>query len=92
MSTTCPKNYLGTCNTIWSNVEGILDEEIVKRLVLGDCYAQHAAWDYCGYVWFDPDSETWYEDIWVHGNRVETLAGDSPTNVIAKALASYGVR
>jgi hypothetical protein len=78
-------------STLWSNIEGILDLEVEERLKKGDCVAQHAAWNYCGWVWYDPDTETWYEEIWRYQSRVETLTGDSATNVIAKALAGYGV-
>jgi hypothetical protein len=92
MSVTKPVNYLGTHNTLWSNAEGILDTEIEERLRLGDCHALHAAWDYAGYVWFDPSNDTWYEEIWRYRAVVDTLSGDSATNVIAKAIASYGVR
>jgi hypothetical protein len=91
MTATKPGKYLGTFNTIWSNFEGILDEEVVKLLEVGDCHALHAAWDYAGYVWFDPDSQTWYEEIWRYGDRLSTISGDSPTNVIAQAMAGYGV-
>jgi hypothetical protein len=92
MSITKPAHYLGTHNTLWSNAEGLLDTEIEERLRLGDCYALHAAWEYAGYVWFDPSSDTWHEEIWRYRAVVETLSGDSATNVIAKAIASYGVR
>jgi hypothetical protein len=91
MSTIRPDNYLGTDRTIWSNFDCVLDEQVEERLKLGDCYAQHAAFNYNGSIWFDPDTETWYEDVWVFGSKVGTITGDSATNVIAKTLAKYGV-
>jgi hypothetical protein len=91
MTTTRPDNYLGVFNSIWSNAEGVLNLEIEERLKQGDCYASHAAWDYNGSVWFDPDTEVWYEEIWKYGTRVDTITGDSATNVIAKTLARHGV-
>lgn len=87
-----PDNYIGTNKTIWSNIEGILDLEVEERLRKGDCYASHAAWDYNGSVWFNPGTETWYEEIWRYGSPVETITGDSATNVIAQTIAKYGVR
>jgi hypothetical protein len=91
MSTIRPDNYLGTDRTIWSNFDGVLDMAVEERLKEGDCYASHAAWNYNGSVWFDPDTETWYEEIWQYGDRVDTITGDSATNVIAKTMARYGV-
>jgi hypothetical protein len=91
MTATRPDNYLGTGRSIWSNIEGILDLEVEERLRQGDCYAAHAAWDYNGSVWFDPDTDTWYEEVWRYGSCIDTITGDSATNVIAKTLARYGV-
>lgn len=81
-----------TSQALWSNLDGILDLQVEERLKQGDCYSQHAAWNYCGWVWFDPDTETWYEEVWRCGSRIATITGDSATNVIAKALASYGMQ
>jgi hypothetical protein len=92
MNVTKPEPYLGTHNTLWSNMEGLLDLEIEERLRLGDCHALHAAWNYAGYVWFDPSTDAWYEEIWVHGSPVDTISGDSATNVIAQTLAKHGMR
>ena len=89
MNAVRPDNYLG--NSVWSNYDGVLDVVVEERLKMGDCYAHHTAWDYCGSVWFDPSTETWYEEIWQYQNMVATLSGDSATNVIAQAIAGYGV-
>lgn len=91
MTTTRPDKDLGLGHAVWSNFDGVLDTEVEERLKKGDCYAAHAAWDYNGSVWFDPDTDTWHEQIWVYGSPVETITGDSATNVIAKTLAKYGV-
>jgi hypothetical protein len=86
-----PDNYLGVTRTLWSNLEGVLDTEIEKLLSAGDCYAGHSAWNYHGSVWYDPDTDTWYEQVRVYGRLVDTFTGDSATNVIAQTLARYGV-
>jgi hypothetical protein len=87
MTATRPDSYLGT--SIWSNIEGVLDLEVEERLKRGDA---HAAWEYNGSVWFDPDTDTWHEEVWRYGSCIDTITGDSATNVIAKTLARYGMR
>ena len=89
---TKPAFYLGSVNSLWANIDCVLDTEVEERLKAGDCYAQHAAWDYCGLVWFDPSTDMWYEEVWQFLKMIDTLSGDSATNVIAQAIATYGVR
>jgi hypothetical protein len=89
-----PRHFFIDAIGIEANVDADTTKDYVtieERLKQGDCYADHAAWEYNGKVWFDPDSDTWYEQIWRYGNLIGTITGDSATNVIAQALARYGV-
>ena len=55
----------GELDTVYSNFDHLLDEEIAKQLESnsGKVYAQHAAWDFCGYIWHDDGK--WYDETLV---------------------------
>ena len=77
-------------HAVYSNFDHELDAEVVKDLMSSpdECYAQHAAWNFCGYVWFD--GKTWHEDVWVHGNLVQTLSNTDLPALIASVNNEYG--
>jgi len=73
---------------VYSNFDHSLNAEVVKELETGDKFAQHSAWNFCGYVY--KDQSGWHEEVWRHGSTVETLSGDSVENVIQQANSEYG--
>lgn len=86
MSATKPA--LPTQDAVYSNLNHELDEAVVAELEAdSDFYAQHSAWDFCGYVWFDG---RWHEEAWVHGERVATYDGDTVMAVISDANYHHG--
>ena len=64
-----------------------LTEEQVKA---SGMYHQHAAYDFCGYVWFDPEKQQFIEQIWIYRNITNVLYGKTLDEVIQKAVNLYG--
>lgn len=90
MTLSPPSRDLG--ESVYSNLSNELDDNVVGELEKGDCYAQHAAWDYNGTVWFDVATATWYEDIWRYQVMVEQFTADTIMGVIQQAIDEYGGR
>lgn len=75
-------------DAVYSNYDHALDTEVLKELESGQLFAQHAAWDFCGYVY--KDESGWHDEIWRHGSPIETIDGESAEEAIRKANEKYG--
>lgn len=51
-----------TEDEVYSNVDHVLNQDVVKELEAGTKQAQHAAYDFCGYVYKDENG--WHEEVW----------------------------
>ncbi len=78
-------------DTVYSNFDHVLDATVVCELkaAAGEVYAQHAAYNFCGFVWLLPDGR-WVNQIWRHGTPVDDIYGNSIESVIEVANNSYG--
>lgn len=82
-----PSRELGT---VYSNYDHELDGEIASVLERdGELYGQHAAWDFCGWVWRLPDGR-WVDQVWRYGAPVEDVIGETLQEVIDEANDRWG--
>ncbi len=74
---------------VYSNVdhEFALTEEEIKQ---SNEHHQHAAWDFCGYVWYDAEEQLFIEEIWIYHNLEVTLYQKELKDLIELANATYG--
>jgi len=79
-----------TKESIYSNFDHELDNKVVKLVEThpNKLYAQHAAWNFCGYVWFN--GQQWKEEVWQWNSPVEILVADTIKNLIDSVNAQYG--
>lgn len=79
-----------TEDPVYSNIDHELDEEVVKDLkeFPNKRYAQHAAYNFCGYIWFN--GEVFIEEIWVYHKKVEVLENKYILELIREANNEYG--
>ena len=79
-------NYLGE---VYSNFDHKLEDDVVEKLKgTENSFAQHSAWGFCGYVYFQGDK--WHEDVWRNNIFRQTIDGDSAIEVIEQAIDKYG--
>jgi hypothetical protein len=78
--------------TVYSNIDHDLDDNVVGELEKGDCFARHAAWDFNGSIWFDVATATWYEDIWRYKMHTDQFTAATIMGVIEQANDEYGSR
>lgn len=84
-----PKRPLKEGETVYSNFDhcyGMTEEQVKDS----DMHHQHAAYNFCGYVWFDPEKQQFVEEINVYRNVVNTLYGKTLDEVIQEAIMLYG--
>ena len=91
MSETRIRPLTETGKAAYSNFDHCLDTEIVAQLESnpGKVCAQHAAWNFCGYIWRLPDG-CWVDQVWVYNNPVQDIIGGSIEDVIERANVGYG--
>ncbi len=85
-----PKDLPKTNPSVFSNFDHTIHSESLKLVEAGTHQGQHAAWDFCGWVWYDVDKKKWFEEIWRHAAHVETLEGDTFREVIDEAIDRFG--
>jgi hypothetical protein len=72
----------------YSNFDHTLDESAEELLREGKTLMQHAAWNFCGWVWFKDGM--FYEAIMQYRVLMETLSDPTLMEVIRKANEKYG--
>jgi len=65
-----PKTAEETAEPVYSNVNHELDEAVKSQLQVNPniLYAQHSAWNFCGYIWYDGNK--WKEEVWQYKSPV----------------------
>lgn len=80
-----------TDDPLYSNMDHCLDDAVVLALsnAPGRLCAQHAAWNFCGYVWQLQDGR-WVDQVWRYNAPVADVYGDSLEEVIEEVNDTYG--
>ena len=71
-----------------SNMDHRIDEGFEDNLRTKKFYGQHAAYDFCGYVWFD--GKKFHEEVWVYNSHVNTISADSLQEIMEDVNEQYG--
>ena len=71
-----------------SNCDHTIDRGLAKRLRGGRVFAQHSAWNFCGYVWFE--NGQYHEEVMVHHQYQETIHAKSLKELMQKVNDIYG--
>jgi len=81
---------LAETHTVYSNFDHDLDNEVVEILKANpnELCAQHAAWNFCGFIWFD--GEMWWEEVRVYGSRAGTHSSNDLPMLIEHINNEYG--
>jgi len=76
--------------SVYSNLNHTLDKNIVKLLRenANILYAQHAAWNFCGYIWFD--SKEFKEEVWQYKFLTSVHSNKDIRGLIAEVVGTYG--
>lgn len=78
-----------TSEAVYSNFDHVLEAGVEAELLADSTlYAQHAAWDFCGYVWHA--AGVWHNEVWRWNSPVEVLTDESCAAVIAQANDKWG--
>jgi hypothetical protein len=75
---------------VMTNLDHCIDRSIAARLQAEEVYAAYAAYNFCGYVWWDRGGHRWLCEIWRYKQHVDTVAGDSLEEIMAEASDTYG--
>lgn len=80
-----------TDDAVYSNIDPGIDVAVMRALTdaPGELCAQHAAWNFCGYIWQLPDGR-WVDQVWRHNAPVADVIGDDLEEVIAEVNDNYG--
>ena len=80
----------GECgNAVYNNIDHVQelsDEDVIKS----GLYHQHAAWNFCGWVWYDKEEEVFKEEVWEYYSLVDTISAATIKSLIDKVNAEHG--
>ncbi len=73
-----------------SNLDGTVDEGLAEALQVkpATVNAQHSAWNFCGYVWFEGGK--FREQVWQYHSPIEEFEADTLEELMGKANDNYG--
>ena len=76
--------------TLMSNFDNKIEEAIAEKLrTTQKVFAQYAGWNFCGYVWWGMEEQTFFCEIWVFGEPVEIIRG-TLQEIMDEASNKYG--
>lgn len=80
-----------TDEAVYSNFDHALIDSVVDQLRADPetLWAQHAAWGFCGYVWFTSDGQ-WREQVWVYQSPIAEYSDADLSSLIAHVIDIHG--
>lgn len=83
----CP--YDAGVGEVMSNFDHSVDPE-AERLLSGDAYGRHSAWNFNARVWLDKSSGEYKSEVWQHGAPVKVLSAPTLKEVMHTANDQFG--
>lgn len=73
-----------------SNFEHTIDDNLAQILRDGEdkLFAQHSAWDFCGYVWYS--NGIYHEQIWRYKSPIDEIEAETLEDLMEEANSRYG--
>ncbi len=71
-----------------SNFDLSIDDGLAMTLAHGEVVSQHAAWNFCGYV-FHNDGK-FFEEVWIDNAHVATHAADNLEDLMRVVNEEFG--
>lgn len=82
------KSFTYLAESVMSNADHTIEEDVAKELKKGSFYAQYAGWNFCGYVWWNENK--WSCEIWQYNSHIDTVQGDTLQEIMDKVSEEYG--
>jgi len=76
-------------NTVYSNLnrhQDLSDEEVKESGLTH----QHAAYDFCGYVWYDKKEGVFREEVWRYHSLADTKSATTIKELVEMVNDEYG--
>lgn len=85
-----PEGIESTQEPIYSNFDHCIDSEVEEELKINPnkLYAQHATWNFCGYIYFT--GSFWVEEIWRYNVCIATYQDKDLAILICTVNAEHG--
>ncbi len=77
--------------TVYSNLTQEIDTEVEERARHKGTIVMHAAYDFCGYLQYDPVKCLWTETVWVHRKVVGVYQDACLSDLLRTVCSEYGV-
>lgn len=73
-----------------TNFDGSIDEGLTEALRAEPAMvcAQHSAWNFCGYVWFE--NGKYREQVWRYHSPIDEIEADTLKELMEEVNAEYG--
>lgn len=76
-------------DSVMSNFDHEIDPKGLERLKVEKVYGQYAGWNFCGYVWWDAEAETFKCEVLQYHEPQEIVEG-SPQEIMDAVCAKWG--
>ena len=75
---------------VMSNMDHAIDAGVARQLKRrpGAVFAQHAAWNFCGYVWYQ--DSVFMEEVWVFNKYQATYGAETLDKLMRDVNEVYG--
>lgn len=73
-----------------SNFDHTIESWAEDRLCQEEVYAQYSGWEFCGYVWYDRDSELFKCEVWRYNVPVQIYEADNLLGIMSDVSSDWG--
>lgn len=84
-----PKTYTSSGETVMSNFDHDIDEQLAKSLKTRKEYDQYSGWNFCGYVWWDRKAKTYKCEVW-HYNVPQKVYSGTLEQIMENVCQEWG--
>lgn len=88
MSVTTDNTFTELQETVMSNSDHTIENDVVEKLKTGKFYSQYAGWNFCGYVYWNKDK--WSCEVWTYHSHVKTIHGNTLQEIMDEVSEEYG--
>lgn len=85
---TNPEHLRELDDSVYNNFDHVMDRDVVEQLKAGDCRAQHAAWNFCAWVWFEDGRYKSY--VMRHHYHVGTYDNENIDDLVRHVNERFG--
>ena len=75
---------------VMTNFDHSIDRDVEARLKDQATFAQYSGWNFCGFVWYDPQHNKYRCEVWVYGTPNKIVEAETLDKMMKLISDEFG--